>query len=123
MASYSERPVARARDLVARSAGDEVLVYDLARHRAHRLNASAAAVWRQCDGTRDVPAIAAAVAAAGGPALPEGVVRYALGRLGQARLLGRSVTRALPSAVIRRGARTFQRCHPKTTLLPNAERR
>lgn len=55
-----KRPAARTRDVVVRTVGDEVLVYDLARHRAHSLNPVATAVWRAWDGARDVPARAAA---------------------------------------------------------------
>jgi hypothetical protein len=40
--------------------GDEAVVLDPARQRAHRLNRSAAVVWRNCDGSRSVPLIAAA---------------------------------------------------------------
>jgi Coenzyme PQQ synthesis protein D (PqqD) len=55
------RPVARTRGLVVKALQDEVLVYDLERHQAHRLNGLAAAVWRACDGTHEVTTIAAVV--------------------------------------------------------------
>jgi len=45
-------PQARSEDLVIQDIGDEVLVYDLTRHKAHCLNRTAALVWRKCDGTR-----------------------------------------------------------------------
>jgi Coenzyme PQQ synthesis protein D (PqqD) len=81
------RPVARTRGLVVKALQDEVLVYDLERHQAHRLNGLAAAVWRACDGTHEVTTIAAVVSAeTGQPVLGE-AVRYALASLGRARLL------------------------------------
>ncbi len=44
MGEKREAPRARTSGLVVKVLGDEVLVYDLARHRAHRLNHAAAAV-------------------------------------------------------------------------------
>jgi Coenzyme PQQ synthesis protein D (PqqD) len=38
--------------------GDELLVFDSTTDRAHSLNAAAASVWRACDGTRDIDALA-----------------------------------------------------------------
>jgi coenzyme PQQ synthesis protein D (PqqD) len=52
-------PVARSAELVVDSVGDELLVYDMRNSRAHSLNTVAAAVWRACDGERDLGAIAA----------------------------------------------------------------
>jgi hypothetical protein len=43
-------PVARKEGLEVQVLADEVLVYDLDRHRAHCLNKIAALVWRHCDG-------------------------------------------------------------------------
>lgn len=80
------RPLARTSGVVVKAVGDEVLVYDLSRHRAHSLNGVAAAVWRACDGTRDATGIAAGVRAAGGPAIDEPVVQYALAALQRAHL-------------------------------------
>jgi hypothetical protein len=54
-------PVARSEGLVVEPMGDELLVFDAATGRAHSLNA-AAVVWRACDGTRDVDALAACCA-------------------------------------------------------------
>jgi hypothetical protein len=79
--------MARTRDLVLKTVGDEVLVYDLARHRAHSLNRVAAAVWRRCDGTRDAEAIGAELREADGTPVTAEAVRYALAELGRARLL------------------------------------
>jgi hypothetical protein len=51
-------PRAREDGLVIEAIGDELLVYDTAVSRAHSLNASAAAVFQACDGTRSVGQIA-----------------------------------------------------------------
>ena len=48
-----------ARDEVLIEAlGDELVVYDLVRHRAHCLNKSAALVWRHCDGKTTIAELA-----------------------------------------------------------------
>lgn len=80
------RPRARSDRLAVKVLPDEVLVYDLIRHRAHALNRVAAAVWRQCDGTRTPTEIARATAAEGSPLVVE-VVDYALAALDRAHLL------------------------------------
>lgn len=43
-------PRARKDDLIVKEMPDEVLVYDLARDKAHCLNRTAALVWNYCDG-------------------------------------------------------------------------
>ena len=50
----------RKRGLFWELVGEEAVVLDPARQKAHRLNRSAAAVWKSCDGARSVPAIAEA---------------------------------------------------------------
>jgi len=86
MRQESERPQARTSDLVVKEVAEELLVYDLARQRAHSLNRVAAAVWRACDGTRGVAALGVA-AGESGQAVPVEAVQYALQVLGRARLL------------------------------------
>ncbi len=51
-------PAARTIDLVTTQSNDEVLVYDQQAHHIHHLNATAADVWRLCDGERTVSDIA-----------------------------------------------------------------
>ena len=80
-------PLARRDGLVVKTVGDEVLVYDLERARAHSLDALAAAIWRQCDGRRPVAALAAAVRAETGVPVTAAAVEYGLAALGRARLL------------------------------------
>ena len=81
-----ERPMARTDRLVVKNVADEVLIYDLERHRAYGLNPTAAAVWRRCDGTRTAAEIAEVTRAGAAPVNVE-AVRYALDTLSRARLL------------------------------------
>ena len=52
------RPRSRTEGLVMRQVGEELLVYDLERHRAHCLNRAAAIVWGECNGVRTIEEIA-----------------------------------------------------------------
>lgn len=91
-----ERPLARTEGLVVRELPEEVLVYDLGTHKAMCLNRTAALVWKNCDGRKDVAAIARALGAEFGVPVAEDVVRFALERLSRDRLLserGRRPTR------------------------------
>ena len=47
-------PKARKDGLIVRILGEETLVYDLERDRAHCLNRLAALIWQQCDGKTTV---------------------------------------------------------------------
>lgn len=50
-ASAADRfPVARVDDLVVEDVGEELLIYDKTTNRGHCLSATAAKVWRACDG-------------------------------------------------------------------------
>jgi hypothetical protein len=69
---------------------DEVLLYDLRRHKAHCLNKTAALIWQHCDGQTTVTEMAKRVQREAGPAVDEDVIRYALGKLGEADLLAES---------------------------------
>ena len=82
-------PLARRTGLVIKPVGEEVLVYDLDRHRAHSLNASAAALWRMCDGQRPAAMLAVAVREETGLAVTEATVEHGLAALHRARLLAR----------------------------------
>jgi hypothetical protein len=53
------KPLARNDELVVEELGDELLVYDLARDRAHSLGAVAARVWRASDGETSVESLSA----------------------------------------------------------------
>lgn len=78
--------VDRERFLV-RELADETLVYDLRRHRAHCLNATAAIVWSACDGRTSKAVIAGLLARRLGAPADEAVVDLALARLSRAGLV------------------------------------
>jgi hypothetical protein len=87
-------PRARRSGLVVRRLGDETVVYDVERHRAHSLSPLVARIWRACDGRRSLEQIAEAVARGKDEAGPDAVA-LALLRLRRARLLeGRAVAAA-----------------------------
>jgi hypothetical protein len=81
-------PQARKDELLVHELGDETLVYDLERHRAHSLNSSAALVWRHCDGRTTTTEMAALLERELNLPADEQVVLFALKRLQRARLLG-----------------------------------
>lgn len=98
----SQIPVARKNGLVIQEAGDEVLVYDVERDQAHCLNKTAAFVWRSCDGTRDVSAIADALGREFSQKVDEDLVWLAIDQLSNERLLEREIR--LAGGVSRRDA-------------------
>jgi len=79
--------LARQKDLVVQELPDEVMVYDLKRHKAHCLNKTAALVWHHCDGETTVTEMASLLASEVGSPIDEEVVWYALDKLGKAELL------------------------------------
>jgi hypothetical protein len=81
------KPEKRKDGLVVTELQDEVLVYDLERHRAHCLNPTAAFVFRRCDGRTTVRELARAYHAAGHGPAEESLVWLALERLDRAHLL------------------------------------
>jgi hypothetical protein len=80
-------PLARRDGLVVSEVEGDVLVYDLQRHRAHCLNATAALIWRQCDGRATIGELAALRRQESGQPVGEEAVWLALGQLRRARLL------------------------------------
>jgi hypothetical protein len=104
------KPEKRREGLVVTELQDEVLVYDLDRHRAHCLNPPAAAVFRRCDGRATVREIARRLHADEPVAASEAAVRLALERLDEAHLLEVSLgdTKSAPALsrreLIRRAA-------------------
>jgi hypothetical protein len=83
----SAKPRARTSRLVTRDLGDELLVYDLERHKAYCLNQVARQVFRHCDGATPIPVMARRIGAALGAPIDEGTVRLGLLHLEKARLL------------------------------------
>ena len=80
-------PRARTNRLVTRDLGDELLVYDLERHKAYCLNRVAMQVFRHCDGETTIPDMALRVGSALGLPVDEQAVRLGLVRLEKAHLL------------------------------------
>ena len=80
-------PRARDEGLVVQELPDELLVYDLERHRSHCLNRAAALVWRHCDGKTTVREVTESLQRELDQPFEEDVVWLALSRLQRAHLL------------------------------------
>ena len=83
-ASY---PRARRQGLRTEMLADELLVYDLARKKAHCLNATAACVYESADGTRSVEDLARELAERCGTPADENLVWFCLDELARQELL------------------------------------
>ena len=94
--------LARQEDLVVQELPDEVMVYDLKRHKAHCLNKTAAFIWRRCDGQTTVTELASLLGQDAGETVDEEIVWYALDKLGKANLLEGSVDLPIRDALSRR---------------------
>lgn len=86
-------PKARSNGLLVRELGDELLVYDLDRHKAHCLNKTAASIWHQCDGKRTITQIAASLSDESGASIDEEVVWLGLTGLDRKHLLYEGIPR------------------------------
>jgi hypothetical protein len=86
-------PLARKVGLVVKRLNDEVLVYDLKRHKAHALNESAAFVWQKCNGYRTVTEISQALGKDFKGCVDEQTVWIALELLSKFNLLKETVAR------------------------------
>jgi hypothetical protein len=80
-------PKARDKGLLVRELNDELLVYDLDRHKAHCLNKTAAIIWNQCDGQKTVDQIAGSLSEAFSSPVGEEVVWLGLKSLTKGHLL------------------------------------
>jgi hypothetical protein len=78
---------------VVKELPDEVLVYDLERHKAHCLNHTAALVWKHCNGQATVSDIVDILQEESAIFIDEDVVWYALDQLDKARLLNERINR------------------------------
>jgi hypothetical protein len=81
------KPRKRGEALVVHELPEEVLVYDLERHKAFCLSKNIAWIWRHCTGQRTPGQIARALEAEIGAPVGEDVMGVALHRLGKAHLL------------------------------------
>lgn len=102
-------PLPRKRDqhLVIDELADEVLVYDLERHRAHCLNYTAALIWQQCDGQSTAGQIAHRLAKELQTSFNEDLVWLALDQLEKLHLLEQSIS--LPPQSLRLSRRRMIR--------------
>ena len=112
-------PAARIEGLVVEPFADEILVYDLRRHKAHCLNSTAALVWRRCDGRTTVAEVAGTLEKELRLPAGEAVVWMALDRLARAQLLMARVTVAESQA--RRSRRELIRAAGISFLVPVVE--
>ncbi len=87
MSREHDKPRRRKKDLAVQNLLDEVLVYDLRNHRAHRLNRAAAIVWRHSNGKATISQLARILADKLDEPADREVVNYALGRLARVGLL------------------------------------
>ena len=91
----SPLPLARSEDLLVEEVEDELVVYDQQHDSAHRLNRTAAIVWRHCDGTRNTADLVAVLAEQLGPDLADDdLVQIALDNLSERGLIEGSTPRA-----------------------------
>lgn len=84
-------PRMREQRLIIDELPDEVLVYDLDRHKAHCLNRTAALVWRRCDGKTRPAEIARHLQSELDQPFKEEMVWLALRQLNQIHLLAEPV--------------------------------
>ena len=83
-------PKMRQEGLIVNEMLDEILVYDLDRHKAHCLNGTAAMVWRQCDGKTSPREIAHRLQLKLARPIKENLVWLALRQLEKTHLLAES---------------------------------
>jgi coenzyme PQQ synthesis protein D (PqqD) len=88
-------PSARRDGLIVESLGEELLVYDGERNRAHSLNGVAAAVWEACDGIHSARGLADAATAKLGVPISEEAVWRALSQLDERGLLAGELPRRM----------------------------
>lgn len=98
-------PEARKDQLVIQDIGDETIIYDERRDHIHRLNRTAAIVWRHCNGHNTITDLVGVLQAELSAPATEDTVWLALDRLEKERLLQDKLTRpASDTQVTRRQA-------------------
>lgn len=98
----TRHPTARKRELVVQDVGEETLVYDLSRHKAHCLNRSAKLLWYNCDGQRSVEEIRAVLTMEIEGSIDESWVLYGIAQLEKADLLEARITTRAEGTLTRR---------------------
>lgn len=56
-----DKPIGKTDNLIMQEVADEVLIYNLNTHKAYNLNRTSSAVWRNCDGSKDLSAVTRAL--------------------------------------------------------------
>lgn len=95
-------PLARREQLVIQELPDEVLVYDLERHKAHCLNETSALVWKHCDGQTTLPEMTRLLEKRLATPIDDDVVLLALNQLRRFHLLEEGSTAIATMKVSRR---------------------
>src|SRR5260370_15591205 len=90
---------ARKERTVTQRLGDELLGYDLDRHKGHCLNRAAAYVWQHCDGVRTADEIARALHRETGLPTDESIVLPALKQPSKANIQVEPIPRPLERRV------------------------
>jgi hypothetical protein len=91
-------------NILVEEMSDEVLVYDLDRHRAHCLNPTAAFLLQHADGTRDLGQLTSLAAEEFDTPASEEVIRVGLKRLERAKLVRWDAQPSVPEGMSRRKA-------------------
>lgn len=84
-------PRARREQLVVQDLPDELLIYDLERHKAYCLNRTAALIWQSCDGRRTVEELARVLEKELDQPVNESLIWFGLDCLNRYRLLEEQV--------------------------------
>lgn len=95
-------PRSRTEQLLIEELDDELLVYDLDADKAHRLNHTAAAVFRNADGERSVADLVDVVGPTVGELVDEDLILITLDNLAEARLIEDYESRASRDARLSR---------------------
>jgi hypothetical protein len=80
-------PLARKDQIIVKELPDELLVYDVDRHKAYCLNRASGLVWKRCDGETSVREIAQLLEDAFAAPVDDDIVWLALGQLQRFHLL------------------------------------
>lgn len=91
MTKSEHLPLARKEGLLIERLSDEVLVYDLARKKAHCLNQAAALIWDHCDGKTGVAEMAGILRESLNAPADEELVWFGLREIGRKHLLEKQV--------------------------------
>lgn len=95
-------PTARKEGLLVRKLDDDMLVYDLHRHKAHCLNRTAALIWKHCDGQRSASDIARIIEGEQNTPVHPDVVRFGLLQLRRTHLINMQLTQTPGGAALSR---------------------